>query len=229
MSAGTDSIAPFGTLNRVQPGVQLGAWWTRKIVSVDTLSGVVRVTESPTFAGNVLPTFEGNLSTNLTINRNLRLYGLIDTKRGHRVRNFTDFFRETQLVRSNARLDTLVLSKVERLRRYGNPNAGQPAFLTDSTSRAMTVNDVQEEYIQDGTFVRLRELSLSYTLPPKWARAFRATAASFTVAGQNLALWSKYEGYDPEVVSNAVALYNRDDFFTQPPVRRYVFRVNLTF
>ncbi len=224
-----DTIAPFGNLNRVQEGLQLGAWWTRKIVSVDTLSGVVRVTEDPTFAGNVLPTFEGNFSTNLTIKRNLRLYGLIDTKRGHRVRNFTDFFRETQLVRSNARLDTTVLSKVERLRRYGNPNTGQPAFITDVTGRSMTVNDVQEDYIQDGSFVRLRELSLSYTLPPRWARAFRATAASVTVAGQNLALWSKYEGYDPEVVSNAVAAFNRDDFFTQPPVRRYVFRVNLTF
>jgi hypothetical protein len=177
----------------------------------------------------VLPTFEGNISTNVTIKRNLRLYGLIDTKRGHRVRNFTDFFRETQLVRSNARLDTTVLGKMERLRRYGNPNAGQPAFLTDSTSRAMTVNDVQEEYIQDGSFVRLREVSLSYTLPVKWARALRAGGASVTVSGQNLALWTKYEGYDPEVVSNAVSLLNRDDFFTQPPVRRYVFRVNLSF
>jgi len=223
-----DTIAPFGTLNRVQPGLQLGAWWTRKIISVDTTTGVVRVTEKPVFAGNVLPTFEGSLSTNLTIQRNLRLYGLIDTKRGHRVRNFTDFFRETQLVRSNARLDTTVLSKTERLRRYGNPNAGQPAFLTPLDS-AKTVNDVQEDYIQDGSFVRLRELSLTYTLPPQWARALRAVAATVTVAGQNLALWTKYQGYDPEVVSNAVALYNRDDFFTQPPVRRYVFRVNLTF
>jgi TonB-dependent starch-binding outer membrane protein SusC len=231
MGRGADSVAPFGTLNRVQEGLQLGSWWTRKILSVDTATGVVRVTEHPVFAGNVLPTFEGNLSTNVTVMRNLRFYGLIDTKRGHRVRNFTDFFRETQLVRSNARLDTTVLSKTERLRRYGNPNAGPgiPAFITDSSGSSMTVNDVQEDYIQDGTFVRLRELSLSYTIPAKWAQAFRATTATVTLAGQNLALWTKYEGYDPEVVSNAVALYNRDDFFTQPPVRRYVLRVNLTF
>jgi TonB-linked SusC/RagA family outer membrane protein len=231
MGRGVDSVAPFGTLNRVQEGLQLGAWWTRKIVSVDTATGVVRVTEHPVFAGNVLPTFEGNVSTNVTVMRNLRFYGLIDTKRGHRVRNFTDFFRETQLVRSNARLDTTVLSKTERLRRYGNPNAGPgiPAFITDSSGSSMTVNDVQEDYIQNGTFVRLRELSVSYTLPAQWARAFRATTASITLAGQNLAMWTKYEGYDPEVVSNAVALFNRDDFFTQPPVRRYVVRVNLTF
>ena len=88
---------------------------------------------------------------------------------------------------------------------------------------------MQEDYIQDGTFVRLRELSISYTMPAPWARALRATTATLTLAGQNLALWTKYQGYDPEVVSNAVALYNRDDFFTQPPVRRYVLRVNLTF
>src|SRR6267378_1019225 len=222
------AIPAFGTLNRVQKGLQLGAWWTRRIVSIDTTTGVVRVTEKPVFAGNVLPTLEGNLSTNVTIMRNVRLYGLIDTKRGHKVRNFTDFFRETQLVRSNARLDTTVLSKTERLRRYGNPTPGQPAFLTPLDS-AKTVNDVQEAYIQDGTFIRLRELSVSYTVPAQWARLLRATAATVTLAGQNLALWTKYQGYDPEVVSNAVALYNRDDFFTQPPVRRYVLRVNLTF
>lgn len=144
------------------------------------------------------------------------------------MRNFTDFFRETQLVRSNNRLDTLVLSRHERLRRYGNPTPGQPAFVTP-TGVPKTVNDVQEAYIQDGDFVRFREFSVTYTLPATMARAFRAQTASITLSGQNLALWTKYEGYDPEVVSNAGALYNRDDFFTQPPVRRWIMRVNLSF
>ena len=192
------------------------------------MTKIVRVSEKPTFAGNVLPTFEGNLSTDITLRRNLRLYGLIDTKLGHKVRNSTDFFRETQLVRSDNRLDTLKLSRTERLRRYGNLTNGKPAFLTPLDS-SKTVNDVQEAYIQPGDFVRLRELSLTYTLPPVWARAFRSQTASITVAGQNLHLWTRYEGYDPEVVSNATAAFNRDDFFTQPPVRRWVFRVNLTF
>jgi len=229
MGHGTDSIPAFGVLNRVQTGWQLGAWRTNKIVSVNTTTGVVVVTEHPVFAGNVLPTFEANLSTNLTVMRNLRIYGLIDTKRGHKVRNFTDFFRETQLVRSNARLDTTVLSTVERLRRYGNPNPGQPAFITDSSGRALTVNDVQDAYIQDATFIRLRELSIGYTLPSRWAQMLRATTATITLAGQNLKLWTKYQGFDPEVVSNALALFNRDDFFTQPPVRRFVIRMNVTF
>ncbi|HKA58796.1 MAG TPA: SusC/RagA family TonB-linked outer membrane protein [Gemmatimonadales bacterium] len=231
MGSGADSVAPFGVLNRVEEGWQLGAWRTRKIVSVDTVTGVVTVTENNVFAGNVLPTFEANFTTNLTLKRNLRFYALVDTKQGHKVRNFTDFFRETQLVRSNARLDTTVLSKVERLRRYGNPNAGPgvPAFVTETTGASMTVNDVQDAYIQDASFFRLREVSLSYSLPERWARLLHAGTATFTVAGQNLAIWTKYEGFDPEVVSNAVALYNRDDFFTQPPVKRAIVRMNLTF
>lgn len=223
-----DTIPAFGTLNRVEEGLQLGAWVTNRILSINDTTGVVTVTEDREFFGNVLPTFEGNLSTNLTIMRNLRLYGLIDTKRGHKVRNNTDFFRETQLVRSNNRLDTLQLSRHERLRRYGNPTPGQPAFITP-TGVAKSVNDVQEAYIQDADFVRLRELSLSYTVPERWARMVRAQTATVTLAGQNLALWTDYEGFDPEVVSNAVSAFTRDDFFTQPPVRRFVFRVNLTF
>ncbi len=222
------AIPPFGTLNRVEEGMQLGAWVTNRILNIDDATGVVTVTEAREFFGNVLPTFEGNLSTTLTLFRNLRIYGLLDTKRGHKVRNFTDFFRETQLVRSDNRLDTLKLSRHERLRRYGNPTPGQPAFVTP-TGVPKTVNDVQEAYIQDGDFVRFREFSLTYTLPFTVARAFRAQTASVTFGGQNLALWTNYEGYDPEVVSNAGAAFNRDDFFTQPPVRRWIARVNLTF
>jgi TonB-linked SusC/RagA family outer membrane protein len=223
-----DTIPAFGTLNRVEEGMQLGSWVTNRILNINETTGVVTVTEDRELFGNVLPTFEGNLTTNLTLFRNLRIYGLIDTKRGHKVRNNTDFFRETQLVRSNNRLDTLQLSRHERLRRYGNPTPGQPAFVTP-TGVPKTVNDVQEAYIQDADFVRLREVSLSYTVPERIARLFRAQAATVTLAGQNLALWTDYEGFDPEVVSNATSALNRDDFFTQPPVKRFVFRVNLTF
>jgi hypothetical protein len=66
-------------------------------------------------------------------------------------------------------------------------------------------------------------------MPQSMARAFKAQAASVTLGGQNLHLWTNYEGYDPEVVSAAGDRYNRDDFFTEPPVRRWTVRLNLTF
>ena len=158
------------------------------------------------------------------------LYGSFDTKRGHNVRNFTDFFRETQLVRSDNRLDPDKLSTLERHRRYGNPNAGgtTPAFVTPS-GVAKTVNDVQDAYIQKGDFVRLRELSATYTLPTNIAARMRADRAAITLAGQNLAVWTDYDGFDPEVVSNAGAAFQRDDFFTQPMPQRILLKLNLTF
>jgi hypothetical protein len=221
-------IPPFGTLNRVEEGMQLGAWVTNRILAIDTVTGVVTVTEDREFYKNVLPTFEANFSTDVTVLRNLRAYVSLDTKRGHAVRNNSDFFRETQLVRSDNRLDPTKLSRRERLRRYGNPTAGQPAFVTPS-GVPKTVNDVQEAYIQDAAFVRLREVSLSYSLPASAARLLRARAASIMLGGQNLALWTDYEGFDPELQSNAGAAFTRDDFFTLPPVRRWTMRVNLTF
>jgi outer membrane receptor protein involved in Fe transport len=223
-------IEPFGTDNRVEKGMQVGAWVSHKILSIDEATGVVTVDTIPSFAGNVLPTFEGSVSSNITILRNLRIYGSFDTKGGHKVHNLTDFFRETQLVRSNNRLDTLVLSRYERLRRYGNPTPGQPAFVTVKPGVTKTVNDVREAYLQDGDFIRFREFSVTYTLPSGMARAFRAQAASVTVGGQNLVLWTEYEGFDPEVVSVALTGFNnRRDFFTEPPVRRWTVRLNFTF
>lgn len=222
-------IAPFGTDNRVQEGMQVGAWVSNKIISIDDATGVVTVEDTLSFAGDVLPTFEGSVSSNITLLRNLRIYGAFDTKRGHKVHNLTDFFRETQLVRSNNRLDTLVLSRHERLRRYGNPTTGQPAFVTP-TGGTKTVNDVREAYLQDGDFIRFREFSVTYALPSGMARAFRAQAASVSVGGQNLRLWTDYEGFDPEVVSVAqTGINNRRDFFTEPPVQRWTVRLNFTF
>ncbi|MFN2326158.1 MAG: SusC/RagA family TonB-linked outer membrane protein [Gemmatimonadales bacterium] len=226
-------VAPFGTVNKVTPGLQAGAWHSNRIRSIDTLTNIVIVSDTLEFAGNILPTFEGNLSTNITLFRNFRIYGMLDTKRGHKVRNFTDFFRETQLVRSDNRLDPDKLSKTERLRRYGNLTPGQPAFvregLVPGQPATATVNDVQEAYIQDADFIRLREVSITYTLPNTLANRLGAQTAAITLGGQNLGLWTDYEGFDPEVVSAAGAAFNRDDFLTVPPVRRMIVRVNLTF
>jgi len=46
---------------------------------------------------------------------------------------------------------------------------------------------------------------------------------------QNLALWTDYEGFDPEVISTSGNGFVRDDFFTLPNPKRLLFRLNLTF
>jgi TonB-dependent starch-binding outer membrane protein SusC len=236
-------VAPFGTLNRFQEGMEPGAFVGNVIRSIDTLTNIVVVSDSFERIGPVLPTLEGNLSTNLTLFRNFRLYALLDWKTGHYLYNLTDFFRETQLVRSDNRLDVNKLSKTERLRRYGNQTPGQPAFVREGKApgcpnpnptickfpATATVNEVRDGFVQKADFAKLREVSVTYSLPPEWASYIRAANASVTVAGQNLHTWTSYEGFDPELLSVAATNFGRQDFLTIPPARRVVVRVNLTF
>lgn len=233
-------VPAFGTLNRFQERSAPGIFVGNRIRSIDTLTNIVVVSDSLEPIGPIFPTWEGNFSTNITVFRNLRLYALLDWKKGHYIYNFTDFFRETQLVRSDNRLDPLKLSKTERLRRYGNQTAGQPAFVREGKApgcpgtacrfpRTATVNEVRDGFVEKADFLKLREVSLSYTLPGPWATRIRAQSVTLTVAGQNLATWSGYRGFDPEVISASAANYSRTDFLTLPPARRIVFRANLTF
>jgi TonB-linked SusC/RagA family outer membrane protein len=232
-------VPPFGTLNRFSETFEPGMFVGNRIRSIDTVTNIVIVSDTLERIGPVLPTFEGNLSTNLTLFQNLRIYALLDWKTGNYQYNLTDFFRETQLVRSDRRLDPDLLSKYERLRRYGNQTTGQPAFVREqllpgcptapTCLKTATVNEVRDAFVQKADFAKLREVAVTYSFPAKWAGYIRAQNASLTVSGQNLHTWTGYQGFDPELLSVANTNFSRQDFLTLPPARRVVVKVNLTF
>ncbi len=224
-------VNAFGTLNRFTEGEQLGTWVSKRIRSIDETTGVVTVADTFEVAGNLFPTFEGTLTATLTLFRQLRINAQFDTKQDFLIYNNTDFFRETQLVRSDARLDTTILSRRERLQRYGNPTPGQPAFVLENGGTA-TVNDVRDHYLQPGDFVRFRELGVNWDIPTRFVSLLPgAETASLGFAIQNVALWTHkdFTGPDPEVLSNAGAQFNANDFLTLPNPRTTVLRLNLTF
>jgi TonB-linked SusC/RagA family outer membrane protein len=225
------SVKPFalGGAGRTIVGQQLGVFVSKKIQSIDVANNKVIVNDTLTPMGNLWPTLEWNLTNTVTVFKNLRLSAMVDAKRDFMVQNFTAFFRETQLVRSNLRLDTLALSKYERLRRYGDQTPGKPAFVTTAGNSA-TVSDVIDAYLEPGDFVRLREVSATYTVPSKYLRSLRNTisGASITWAMQNVKLWTDYTGADPEINAQAGA-FSRQDFLTVPNPRKQTIRVNFNF
>ena len=224
-------VLPFalGGAGRTIVGQQLGVFVSKKIQSIDVATNKVIVSDTLTPMGNLWPTLEWNLTNTFTLFKNFRVSAMVDAKRDFLVQNFTAYFRETQLVRSNLRLDTLALSKYERLRRYGNQTPGQPAFVTTEGNSA-TVSDVIDGFLEPGDFVRLREVSATYTVPTKFLNVFRNTisGASVTWAMQNVKLWTDYSGSDPEINAQAGA-FSRQDFLTVPNPRKQTFRVNLNF
>ena len=84
-------------------------------------------------------------------------------------------------------------------------------------------------YFEDAGFLKLRELSLTYIAPPEWASRIGASSLSLTLTGRNLATWTSYKGVDPEVSQSGQFNFSVADFLTQPPVRYFVGRVNVTF
>ncbi len=223
-------VAAFGTLNRATEGYQLLSFVSKRIKNINDQTGVVTVADTFEVVGNALPTFEGSWSNTFTLFKNFRVSALVDTKQDFLIYNLTDYFRETQLVRSNKRLDPTVLSAHERLRRYGNQAAGQPAFV-QLNGKGTTVDEARDAFLQPGDFVRFRELGITYDVPRSLLAGRFAKNLSIGLAMQNLALWTDYEGPDPEVVTDPTAAFGigRSDFLTLPSSRRAILRVNFSF
>jgi TonB-linked SusC/RagA family outer membrane protein len=84
-----------------------------------------------------------------------------------------------------------------------------------------------ENWIEDGSFVKLRELSLSYTMKPSF---LKGNTMRFSVIGRNLLSFDNYSGWDPEVNAagqdNAVRGF---DFVEVPIPRMILFGVNINF
>ena len=82
---------------------------------------------------------------------------------------------------------------------------------------------------EDGTYVKLREVSLSYRV----GRIAGIGEWSVSVVGRNMYTWTKYSGYDPETgVSGGQAgsgLINQVDAFDFPTLRTFTFSISTRF
>ena len=236
-------IEPYSTgwSQEVREGYEANAFFTRTVreyvtddshpmasacarTTADELIPCAVVTDEAEFVGNYMPDFEGNVSQQLTLFGNLRLYAQLDWKQNFTIYNNTDQFRERQFgqgerwVRRND--PAFGQSQEETLRRFG------PFFQEDGTPVSSSV--VNEAYDEDGSFTRLREVSLSYTVPSTIAQYVRASGATITLGGRNLALWTEYSGADPEV---GLYLSNdrREEFLTLPQERSLFARLSFQF
>ena len=88
-----------------------------------------------------------------------------------------------------------------------------------SIAGGVTGERIQEEHIEDGSFVKLRELGLSYDLG-KVGRLF--SNLNVSIIGRNLISFDKYQGYDPETNSAGQTDRVRGDDFGNVPIPRMV-------
>ena len=97
-------------------------------------------------------------------------------------------------------------------------------------SAAMSRAPLHSWVIEDGSFLRLNNLTLGYSLPKTLLSKLKLEQLRVYVTGYNLAIWTKYSGYDPEVDSiRSTALTPGMDYNAYPRSRSYNVGLNLTF
>jgi TonB-dependent starch-binding outer membrane protein SusC len=94
---------------------------------------------------------------------------------------------------------TDVLTDAWSPERENNAKYAKPVFgdnVSNGSAMPMDIN------VFRGDFVKVKNVSLSYSLPTKWLDMAKITSVRVYVSGQNLGIFTKYPGPDPEVASN---------------------------
>lgn len=84
-------------------------------------------------------------------------------------------------------------------------------------------------HIEDGSYLRLQNLSLGYSVPKAFSRRFHVEHLRVYVQGNNLFTWTKYSGYNPEANKNSSdALRPGEDYGAYPVSRTFSVGLNIT-
>ncbi|MBN9299680.1 MAG: TonB-dependent receptor [Filimonas sp.] len=90
-------------------------------------------------------------------------------------------------------------------------------------------NMYSDRVLEDGSYLRLKTVQLSYALPEKLIKKAGLKSCSFYTSAQNLVTWTKYSGYDPEVSVNYSALTPGLDYSPYPRARTITLGANISF
>jgi hypothetical protein len=84
-------------------------------------------------------------------------------------------------------------------------------------------------FVEDGSYVRLKTLSLSYNLNPRVLQKIRVKNMRLFATAYNLFTWTNYSGQDPDVAPPSKPDVLPKDYSKTPPSRRFMFGINISF
>ncbi|HLL48629.1 MAG TPA: hypothetical protein VK399_18155, partial [Longimicrobiaceae bacterium] len=82
-------------------------------------------------------------------------------------------------------------------------------------------------FVEDASYVKLREIALNYSLPGSITRRFGMSGIDLRLAGRNLKTWSDYTGFDPETNLGGGTNQQGVDYYNNPQTRQFILSVNL--
>lgn len=109
-----------------------------------------------------------------------------------------------------------------------NTDARYPRFGVNTVGAGTT--DYNDLILEDGSYLRLKTLSLAWTIPERWVTVRGFSRARLYVTGTNLVTWTDYQGFDPEVSSFGVGNLNRGiDIGSYPSARSVTVGFNFAY
>ena len=205
---------------RHQEGYALGSYFTMPIVSYADANGdrllspseVVVNRDTVEFLGIPFPKRQLSVNTNFTLREWLKVTALLDHAGGHQLFNYTHANRCSVTVSNCAELYDPATSLERQAALVALRNYGSAAG-----------------FVEDADFTKLREVSITFGLPQRFARRVRTQALNVTLAGRNLKTWTKYTGLDPEVNASGQTNFTTAELGTLPPNRILVIRFDANF
>jgi TonB-linked SusC/RagA family outer membrane protein len=202
-TVGSSGFGGFGT-NRIRLGESPSSWY-----------GSPNVNGVPTMYGNSQPDFQMSWRNSFTFMNNWEFSFLFHTSQGN----------------YNASLNGELTNGGGTTPDWSDrADDGRPVGVARQFGQPGVTT---AQYIQDASYVKLREVALYYNIPVKsfagsWKDAIEGIRVG--VSGNNVALWTKYYGYDPE----ASNFGNRPvgggvDLLSFPSSRRMFFHLTVTF
>jgi TonB-linked SusC/RagA family outer membrane protein len=208
-------------IQRHAEGHPLGGYWQREIVSYndENNDGIIGATEveladNASFLGQPLPQTEISITPSLTFLKYFRAHGVMNYRGGFKIYNSTAQFRCAVFLTCQGANDPSVgLAEQARIMASARANFGLDAS--------------DAGFVEDGSFWKLREVALTAQAPASWARRLGVSDLALTVSGRNLATWTDYTGFDPEINFNGTSNFSTAEFLTQPQVRYFTARLSI--
>jgi TonB-linked SusC/RagA family outer membrane protein len=190
--------------SRVAVGQPLAEFYALRFTGVDPATGDAMYQDvnndgaidgaDRVFIGSPHPKYWGGFTNSLTW-KGFDLKSFVQFTQGHTIFNAISVFAND----AGYYYDNKFRSLLRRWRQPGDVT-DQPRASFDGTSNAIGL--ISSRYFEDGSYVRLQELTLGYRLPMRVASALHMADSRIYVSGRNLHTWTKYSGYSPDVNSN---------------------------
>lgn len=184
--------------------------------------------------GNTQPNFVGGLTNNFTY-KGIELSAFFYFTQGNDLLNMHNFFLVHGGTQNGIGFDPRQLDRwqkpgdvtdIPKMTKY----TGSPE-LNNSAANNYTgqVASLSSRYLEDGSFLRLRNLSIGYNLPSSASSKVGLSRVKATLSTTNLFTWTKYKGLDPEVSAQSTNQNTAGyDWATVPQPRTFEFILHLT-